>query len=82
MNLASPVVLPPLEKKNHTATVIWMHGLGDTGFGWKDVMEIIQAKNPHIKFILPTAYAHLIKIICNVDRTINVLYLFIFTFFL
>ncbi|EGC40000.1 hypothetical protein DICPUDRAFT_74459 [Dictyostelium purpureum] len=40
----------------HTATVIFMHGLGDTGRGWIDVMEMIQEKgNGHIKFICPTA---------------------------
>jgi len=54
MSLSAPLILPP-DKKKHSATVIWMHGLGDTGDGWRDVMEIIQTKNPHIKFILPTA---------------------------
>ncbi|EFA82546.1 esterase/lipase/thioesterase domain-containing protein [Heterostelium album PN500] len=42
--------------KNHTATVIFCHGLGDTGDGWSDVMEMVQEKdNGHIKFILPNA---------------------------
>jgi hypothetical protein len=55
MALNSPLVLPPIDKKKHSASVIWMHGLGDTGEGWRDVMEILQENNPHIKFILPTA---------------------------
>jgi len=44
------------ELGKHTATVIFQHGLGDTGDGWADVMEMIQERgNEHIKFILPNA---------------------------
>ncbi len=32
-----------------------MHGLGDTAFGWADVMHILATRLPHLKFILPTA---------------------------
>ena len=34
MNMASaaPLIVPALKK--HTATVIWAHGLGDSGAGW------------------------------------------------
>ncbi|GAM17609.1 hypothetical protein SAMD00019534_007840, partial [Acytostelium subglobosum LB1] len=35
--------------------VIFCHGLGDTGHGWADVMEMIGEHNQHIKFILPNA---------------------------
>ncbi|XP_062507039.1 acyl-protein thioesterase 1-like [Corticium candelabrum] len=37
----------------HTATVIFLHGLGDTGYGWSLAMKQIQS--PHIKYICPTA---------------------------
>eukprot|EP00667_Euglena_gracilis_P017902 EG_transcript_18914 len=47
------IVLSPT--KEHTSTVIFLHGLGDTGYGWQDAMEAIQPLLPHTKFILPTA---------------------------
>lgn len=37
----------------HTATVLFLHGLGDTGMGWAPVMQQISKK--HIKYICPTA---------------------------
>jgi len=40
---------------NHTASIIWMHGLGDTAAGWTDVMQKITRTFPHIRCILPTA---------------------------
>lgn len=43
----------PKSKEEHTATVIWLHGLGDTGFGWAPVTETFRM--PHIKFLFPTA---------------------------
>jgi len=36
-------------------TFIFLHGLGDTGYGWLQIMEILHRKTPHIKYILPTA---------------------------
>jgi len=50
---SAPVVLPPLKK--HSATVIFLHGLGDSGSGWEDGAELFQQVNPHVKFILPNA---------------------------
>jgi len=49
----APVVLQPLKK--HAGTVIFLHGLGDSGEGWKDGMQLVRKHNPHVKFILPTA---------------------------
>eukprot|EP00058_Branchiostoma_floridae_P020878 XP_002606368.1 hypothetical protein BRAFLDRAFT_57283 [Branchiostoma floridae] len=37
----------------HTATVIFLHGLGDTGHGWSYALSEI--RQPHIKYICPTA---------------------------
>jgi len=45
------VVLQPTAK--HTASVIFLHGLGDTGNGWSGIFASI--KKPHIKYIFPTA---------------------------
>ena len=44
----------PMPKgEDHTATVIWLHGLGDSGFGWAPMSE--QLGMPWVKFLFPTA---------------------------
>lgn len=40
---------------HHSATVIFLHGLGDTGHGWAPVMKILARSLPFVKFILPHA---------------------------
>jgi predicted esterase len=39
----------------HTASLIFLHGLGDTGYGWLPVMQELAKKFTFMKFILPTA---------------------------
>jgi len=54
---ASLKFLTVAPRAKHTATVIFIHGLGDSGHGWKPVADM-WAKDPalqHIKFILPHA---------------------------
>jgi len=51
--MAAPLVLDA--KQKHTGTIIFLHGLGDTGAGWADPMENIQSMLPYLKVILPTA---------------------------
>jgi predicted esterase len=49
--------LTVLPKGNHTATVIFMHGLGDSGYGWKPIADQL-ARDPsfqHVKWVLPHA---------------------------
>ncbi|KAJ1972868.1 hypothetical protein H4R34_005262 [Dimargaris verticillata] len=41
----------------HTATVIFIHGLGDSGHGWAPVAKELAKILPHVKFILPHAPA-------------------------
>eukprot|EP00933_Yihiella_yeosuensis_P027939 TRINITY_DN2174_c2_g3_i2.p1 TRINITY_DN2174_c2_g3~~TRINITY_DN2174_c2_g3_i2.p1 ORF type:complete len:321 (-),score=67.00 TRINITY_DN2174_c2_g3_i2:288-1250(-) len=41
----------------HDATVIWLHGLGDTGEGWSDVAPQLQQLLPSVRFLFPTASA-------------------------
>ncbi|KAF9905105.1 hypothetical protein EC991_001991 [Linnemannia zychae] len=41
----------------HTATVIFMHGFGDSGAGWAPVGEQLGEYAPHVKFIFPNAPA-------------------------
>ncbi|KAJ7693823.1 Phospholipase/carboxylesterase/thioesterase [Mycena rosella] len=45
------IAVPALSK--HTATVIFVHGLGDTGSGWKPVADMFKTSLPHVKWVLP-----------------------------
>ncbi len=42
-------------KTKRTATVIILHGLGDTANGWSSFGPMLQMKLPHVKFVFPTA---------------------------
>ncbi|EHK21251.1 uncharacterized protein TRIVIDRAFT_52210 [Trichoderma virens Gv29-8] len=52
---AAPLVFPAVSR--HTATVIFIHGLGDTGNGWADAVQMWQRKHrlDEVKFVLPNA---------------------------
>ena len=39
--MSEPVVVAPSGK--HTATIIFLHGLGDTGHGWASTMASIRS---------------------------------------
>ncbi|CAO3626759.1 unnamed protein product [Mucor fragilis] len=52
MSLTSVVVAA---KTKQTATVLWCHGLGDTGAGWSFLAEQLSPLFPHVKWILPNA---------------------------
>ncbi|KAG6845437.1 hypothetical protein H0H87_009345 [Tephrocybe sp. NHM501043] len=47
------ITVAPVAK--HTATVIFVHGLGDTGHGWKPVADMFRTDPnlAHVKWILP-----------------------------
>jgi len=47
----APVVISPSGK--HTATLIFCHGLGDTGHGWASTLADV--RQGHVKIICPTA---------------------------
>ncbi|KAJ6515397.1 Phospholipase/carboxylesterase/thioesterase [Mycena sanguinolenta] len=47
------LTVPAISK--HTATVIFVHGLGDTGNGWKPVAQMLSRELPHVKWVLPHA---------------------------
>ncbi|XP_061454812.1 acyl-protein thioesterase 1 [Rhineura floridana] len=51
MSAPLPAIVPAARKA--TATVIFLHGLGDTGHGWAEAFAGI--KSPHIKYICPHA---------------------------
>ncbi|KAG9102000.1 hypothetical protein FS749_000565 [Ceratobasidium sp. UAMH 11750] len=47
------ITIPPRAK--HTATIIFSHGLGDSGEGWRPVAQMLASQHPHVKWILPHA---------------------------
>lgn len=47
------IIGPPLGQQS--ASIILMHGLGDSGDGWLDAAQEISKALPYVKFILPTA---------------------------
>ncbi|KJZ78269.1 Acyl-protein thioesterase 1 [Hirsutella minnesotensis 3608] len=51
---SAPLVFPALGGK-HTATVFFMHGLGDTGAGWADAHWRGRRRLDQVKFVLPNA---------------------------
>ncbi|KAK2999839.1 hypothetical protein RJ639_023775, partial [Escallonia herrerae] len=40
-------------KAKHQATIVWLHGLGDKGSSWSQILEALPL--PNIKWICPTA---------------------------
>ncbi|KAL2269471.1 hypothetical protein VTJ83DRAFT_1655 [Remersonia thermophila] len=60
---APPLLFPATAR--HTATVIFIHGLGDTGHGWASAVENWRRRQrlDEVKFILP--HAPSIPITCN-----------------
>ncbi|CAN8100571.1 unnamed protein product [Discula destructiva] len=63
LRYSAPLVFPAV--KTHTATVIFSHGLGDTGHGWASGVENWRRRErlDEVKFILP--HAPTIPITCN-----------------
>ncbi|KAK9895164.1 Phospholipase/carboxylesterase [Cystobasidium minutum MCA 4210] len=47
------IVVPA--RSAHSATVIFSHGLGDTGHGWSFLAEQLGSSFPHVKWIFPHA---------------------------
>ena len=50
----NPLVIPA-SSSAIKATLIFLHGLGDSGQGWASAMKYISGKLPFLKFILPHA---------------------------
>lgn len=63
LRYTQPLIFPAV--KSHTATVIFAHGLGDTGHGWASAVENWRRRQrlDEVKFILP--HAPTIPITCN-----------------
>uniref|UniRef100_A0A183DX02 palmitoyl-protein hydrolase n=1 Tax=Gongylonema pulchrum TaxID=637853 RepID=A0A183DX02_9BILA len=64
LQMADPVVVPPREK--HTATIIFLHGLGDTGYGWSPVFQS-EIRHDHIKYICPHAPVRPVALNCGME---------------
>lgn len=43
-------ITPP----NPSAVVVFLHGLGDTAYGWAETMGALSTHLPHVRFVLPT----------------------------
>ncbi|KAG9312021.1 Phospholipase/Carboxylesterase-domain-containing protein [Chiua virens] len=54
-----PTEIPPTcvvtSTTQHTATVIFLHGLGQSGLDWRPAVDTIKDELPHIKWLLPNA---------------------------
>ncbi|KOS18719.1 Acyl-protein thioesterase 1 [Escovopsis weberi] len=68
----APLVIPAIGR--HTATVIFAHGLGDTGHGWSDVVQAFQRNGRlnEVKFILPHAPVIPITVVSPYSRFTDV----------
>jgi pimeloyl-ACP methyl ester carboxylesterase len=51
------IILNPTSGAVPTATLIFAHGLGDSGAGWYDVAQMLSARPNlrHVRFVLPNA---------------------------
>ncbi|CAD5111286.1 DgyrCDS608 [Dimorphilus gyrociliatus] len=49
-NMSTYIVEP---SGQHTASLIFLHGLGDTGEGWSQLFRM--KKKPHVRYVFPTA---------------------------
>ncbi|KAI9197359.1 Phospholipase/carboxylesterase/thioesterase [Polychytrium aggregatum] len=47
------VIVPAVA--NHSATVVFLHGLGDSGYGWQPLALVLARQFPHVKWVLPNA---------------------------
>jgi len=56
MSVAPLKVIVEKAVAKHTASVIFIHGLGDSGAGWQPIVkEMFTSSLPHVKWILPSA---------------------------
>ena len=55
--MAGPAALVIPAVKRHTATIIWAHGLGDTGAGWLPIGENFRRRQKfeEVAFVFPNA---------------------------
>ena len=44
-----------MPKGEHTATLVWLHGLGDSAYGFTDYFCMPEFRFPTLKIVLPTA---------------------------
>lgn len=49
------LTISPGDPKRHTASCIFLHGLGDTADGWSGLCQAFAVDMPHVRFVLPTA---------------------------
>lgn len=56
-SLLKSLIVPPASGQPATATLIFAHGLGDSGAGWLDVAQMLSRRPAlrHVRFVLPNA---------------------------
>lgn len=56
-SLLKSLIVPPASGQAPTATLIFAHGLGDSGAGWLDVAQLLSRRPAlrHVRFVLPNA---------------------------
>jgi len=61
------LTIPAIAK--HTATVVFVHGLGDTGHGWQPVADMFKVDPDlaHVKWVLPHSPIRPVKANMNID---------------
>lgn len=71
------IVLNPPSGIVPTATLIFAHGLGDSGAGWYDVAQMLSARPGlgHFRFVLPNA--PIVPVSLNFGQKVSPLFLII-----
>ena len=54
-NLGDKGIIVHPDEGKHSATIVLMHGLGDSADGWIDIAEQFHQQLPWVKFIVPSA---------------------------
>ena len=55
LSYPKPGIILPMSSPKQAATVILLHGLGDSSAGWEPVGMQLRSSLPHVKWVFPTA---------------------------
>lgn len=59
---AMPAVAVVSAVAEHSATVIWLHGLGEEAKHWSGIAAQSKIRNPHVRWLFPTAKKRVISL--------------------
>jgi len=63
----APIVVAPTAP--HSSSIIWLHGLGDTGAGWADAASEFAPALPGTRMVFPTAHMRPVTLNGNMTMT-------------